>query len=595
MGTVYRATDESLGRDVAIKLVRRCQADAPESRERLRREACAAGRLNHPRVAQVYALNFSNGHPYLVMELVTGQDFAQMLEREGPIGERAALKMALDVADGLSALNREGLVHGDIKPGNIVLDRDGNAKLVDFGLSGMTRNDGSGAIAGTPDYIAPELLRGEKDSHRSDLYCLGATLYHLLSGRLPHDGEKTSDDVLKARLFKHPIPLGTHCRNVSLPTRKLVMRMLETIPGKRHPNSEAVAADIREALARLDTPTPAAPGVSGLVRRFLVRLGLPPRPEAPAPVSRRPAGVALLLGLAVLLVLLITAKPAPFACSREWLLRQVGSPFAAEVPPMTQKTARPETVAPVQDVAGHIAALTLPASRHQPENAIHVRDVLTSEAHPVWQSANLGEHTQGGSTLQMGETMIVQGAGTDMWDGERNGRFVWTKVTGSYAFSAQIRKIADNDRLAITGLLVNGTDPALGPCLLFGFLGSGELFLQIRRPNTAVAKRFWQPTRQPNSTVEVVKRSAKPIRLPSYLKLVRCGNAFETFVSADGHSWDPFAACELDLPSGNTIGFAVSAQVPDTLATANFASIRLLVPSLLTAAQTNAVPAVISK
>jgi serine/threonine protein kinase len=96
-----------------LKLVRIGQADAPESRERLKREACAAGKLNHPRVAQVYSLNFSEGHPYLVMELVSGLDFAKKFEREGPINERVALRMALDVAEGLSALHLENLVHGD--------------------------------------------------------------------------------------------------------------------------------------------------------------------------------------------------------------------------------------------------------------------------------------------------------------------------------------------------------------------------------------------------------------------------------------------------------------------------------------------------
>ena len=96
MGTIYRATDESLKRDVAVKLVRVCRADDPVSIERLRQEARAAGKVNHPRVAQVYALNFSNGHPYLVMELVAGEDLAQKLADGGALGERAVLRTALD-------------------------------------------------------------------------------------------------------------------------------------------------------------------------------------------------------------------------------------------------------------------------------------------------------------------------------------------------------------------------------------------------------------------------------------------------------------------------------------------------------------------
>ena len=189
---------------------------------------------------------------------------------------------------------------------------------------------------------------------------------------------------------------------------------------------------------------------------------------------------------------------------------------------------------------------------------------------------NLGERTQGGSTIQMGGTWFIQGTGTDMLKGEDRCRYVWTKATGNYAFSAQVMAIADNDSFAITGLLVKGDNPALGPSLLFGFLGSGELFLQIR---------------QPSKKNTLLKRSERPIRLPSYLKIARCGKVFESFVSADGHTWDLFASCELDLSSGNSVGFSVSAQVPNTLATAKIASIHLMTPGLPGAAQTNTVKA----
>ena len=582
MGTIYRATDESLHRDVAVKLVRGCHADDPESCERLRREACAAGKLNHPRVAQVYALNFSNGHPYLVMELVTGEDFAQRLAREGRIDERVALRMMLDVADGLSALAREGLVHGDIKPSNIVLDRDGNAKLVDFGLSGMTRHDDRGAFVGTPDYIAPELLRGAADSHRCDIYSLGATLYHLLSGRPPFDGE-SSAAVLKARLFRQPVPLGTHARHVSLPTRKLVMRMLDPDPEKRPANSDAVASDIREALARLDAKPPANPGVAVLLRRFFARLRWPARPQPATPYSRRHAFVTVILGLVAVVELLFAIREQSFGQTLEWLRHAVADHITVNrALPASRPEPGPQPAAPVQEVDGPTETVVLPASQPrpqpQPETAAPVPDVFGAEVNPVWQSINLGEHTQGGSTMKMGGTMIVQGTGTDMWKGYDRCRFVWTKAAGHYAFSAQVKAIADNDAFAITGLLVKGDDPALGPGLLFGFLGSGELFLQSRRQD---------------NTTEVVKRSGQPIPLPSYLKLIRRGRAFEACVSVDGLAWEPFAACELDLPGGNTVGFAVSAQVPDTLASAKFANIRLLLPGLPVAAQTNAAPAAV--
>ena len=616
MGAIYRATDESLHREVAVKLVRGCHVDDPESLERLRREACAAGKLNHPRVAQVYALNFSNGHPYLVMELVSGLDFAQKLEHEGHIEEHAALRMALDVAEGLSALNREGLVHGDIKPANIVLDRDGNAKLVDFGLSGMTRRDRNGNFVGTPNYIAPELLRGDADTHRSDIYSLGATLYHLLSGRLPHDGE-TPTDILKAKLWKHPVPLGKHARHVSSLTQKLVMRMLDVNPEKRQINSDALAAEIRAALARLECPPPASLGAAVRLRRFFEHLRVPRRqPQlAPHPRRRHAFVTVVILGLIAVIVLLIAArdpffdlkveklrqetndyikaiaaKEYSFDQTKEWFRRQVDvikTKFSPPLPikqPARAEPARKDTgqieskvssvTHPKKKIGGTVSdpkntapmeSKGRPVSPPHPETDVPGQDVFTTEAKLNWQSINLGESSHSGSTMQRDGTMIVQGAGTDMWQGYDRCRFIYSKVSGNYAFSVQIAAIADNNDYAISGLLVKGDEPDLGPGLLFGFLGSGELFLQIR---------------QPNNTTVVVKRSERPIRIPCYLKLIRSGKTFEACVSADGRTWNLFSACDLELPSDNAVGCTVSAHVPNTLATAQFANIRLLTPGL---------------
>jgi tRNA A-37 threonylcarbamoyl transferase component Bud32 len=581
MGSIYRATDESLKREVAVKVVRGCHVADPKSCERLRREACAAGKLNHPRVAQVYALNFSNGHPYLVMELVDGQDFAQKQQREGRIDERVVLRMALDVADGLSAIDREGLVHGDIKPGNIVLDRDGNAKLVDFGLSGMTRHDGSGIFVGTPEYIAPELLRGEADTHRSDIYSFGATLYHLLSGRPPLDGE-TSSDVLKARLLRQPVPLIAHTRYVSLPTRKLIMKMIEGDPAKRPANSDVIAADIREALAQLESTGPAPSIAARLARRFVGWLRLPLRPLFAASKPRRYSTMTVILGLIAGIELLVAVKQHSFSLTWAWLRREVAgfSPAFSSDGHDRQTQAQPDA-APVREEAGHADLTTMPL--YQPHRAFELAvpesEVLfTAEANPVWQSINLGVSTQRGSTLKMDGALIVQGAGKDMWKGYDRCRFVWTKAARDYALSAQVMAIADNGAFDITGLLVKGPDPALGPGLLFGFLGSGELFLQIREPGNRAA---------------VVKRSERPYKLPRHLRFIRRGRVFEAYCSADGRAWTFFSACELELPPDNTIGFAVSAQDPDALATAKFASVRLLTPGLPLAARTNALPAVL--
>jgi len=545
MGTIYRATDKSLEREVAVKLVRGCHIDDPLSRQRLQSEACAAGKVNHPRVAQVYALNFSNGHPYLVMELVSGQDFEQKLKSEGRIDERTALKAALDVADGLSALNREGLVHGDIKPGNIVLDRDENAKLVDFGLSGMTRHDDNGFIVGTPTYIAPELLRGEEDTHLSDIYSLGATLYHLLSGRLPFDGE-SSEEILKARLSKPLIPLGKHTHDVSFPTQKLVIRMLQRDGERRYPSSEAVAADIREALALLDAPasitTPAkSPEISPSKEPKLSHQAdlskeskLFRWKDLLEFQSRHRIIVRATLCLIAAMAIFVAVRERSFFYTWAWLR---------------------------DDAYGHMKTLASSITAFYPGNDEPEKIDFTAGINLRWRSINLGNNTQRGSTMQVGDVMVVQGTGMDMWSGADNCRFVWTKASQDYAFAARIQTIAERHKFDLSALLVKGDDPSAGPGILFGFLGDGKVFLQIRHPD---------------STVELIKCSQQSIRVPAYLKIIRRGKEFETLLSADGNSWETFSICELKLPSHNKIGLAVSSQDPGTPAMAKFSNITLV-------------------
>lgn len=530
MGSIYRALDESLGREVAIKLVRGCSASDPESRERLRREACAAGKLNHPRVAQVYALNFSNGQPYLVMELVKGQDFAKKMGEAGHLDERAVLRMALDVAEGLTALNREGLVHGDIKPGNIVLDRDGNAKLVDFGLSGMSRLDANGAFVGTPNFVAPELLQGAVDTHRSDLYSFGGTLYYLLSGHPPFEGA-TTIDILKARLTRSPVPLEKVAPRVSADTRKLVMSLLERHPIRRPATSEAVAVELRRILSRLD------------LQASLPATLPPPSPfHLPAGgIPWRRVGVLAASGAAFLLVVWVAARavsarllPGPAAEDGT-----NNAPAAAALRTSLDKAAGRASEPPQPFVAG---PLDYP--------------VVVS---PLWSSVNLGANTPRGSTMLAGDTLIVRGTGQDMLKGADCCRFVCARVGGDYALSTRVEGFAAQAS-GVAGLLVKGDDLAQPSGLCFGVRGSGELFLQARLPSGKAV---------------FVRRAQVPTPLPVHLLLARRGRTFEACVSGDGREWASFGVCALDLAPTNIVGCCVAAQDLSALATAKFSGLRL--------------------
>ncbi|MDD2455949.1 MAG: serine/threonine-protein kinase [Kiritimatiellae bacterium] len=562
MGAIYRTKDEMLGRDVAIKLVRRQGGDDQEYRDLLKREASSAGKINHPRVAQVYALNFYDGHPYLVMELVSGEDFASMSEREGKLDERLVLRMALDVAEGLTAINREGLVHGDIKPGNIVLDRDGNAKLVDFGLSGIMRRIEKGKLVGTPNYIAPELLRGCQDTHRSDIYSLGATLYYLLAGRIPFSGE-TPQEVIKARLYEKPMPLGKANRNISVFTQKLVMRMLETDPMQRPADSQVVAAEIRKALSDLNAERGRrrSGGLANLFKNPFSRFKLGQAESYPR--TKNSMSLICVLGLLALLALILALRERSFIQIHEFLREEFRARRKKVVP------AGPE-----------LAAVRVEPDPEVAETFFPPEDIFAVERKLVWQSVNLGDHILGGSTMQMGRLMVVQGSGRGMWEGFDSFRYVWSEAEGDYAFYARVEAFAAADEFSVSGLMIRGEDADSGPALLFGYLGNGRLFMQARHPDSLtdlpprLLRRF--STARPSNLVSLIEISEKPLPVPSHLRLIRSGQSYEASHSADCRQWRRFAVCKIDLGAKNTVGLVVSAQAPHELATAKFSNVRLM-------------------
>ena len=257
MGAVYRGLDASLDRPVAVKVMLTSLGENKEFVETFRREAQAAAALNHPNIVQIYSFGVAHGQPYMVMELLDGGRFDQMIARGEPLNEALVLKVAADVAEGLNAAAGIGLVHGDVKPENILLDSNGVAKVVDFGLARFKKSGESHVqgIWGTPYYIAPEKIRGQPGDARSDLYSLGATLFHALTTKPPFDGE-TPLDVVKARL-KNPAPAVSTLRHDIHPeVEAIIARTLEIEPVKRYPNYTSFLADVRRVLATLK-PAPA--------------------------------------------------------------------------------------------------------------------------------------------------------------------------------------------------------------------------------------------------------------------------------------------------------------------------------------------------
>ena len=247
MGSVYIAEDEALDRLVAIKVMLESLGKNAESVEKFKLEAQAAARLNHPNIAQIYSIGQERGQPYIVMELVNGHGIESYIAQGKPVNQGLAVKVGLDIAEALKAADEAGLMHGDIKPENILVDDKGRTKLVDFGLASLANQAAGEGIWGTPYYIAPERVRRQKVDLRSDIYSLGATLYHAIAAKPPFDGE-TPAEVVKARLDKQAPPLSTIVPNIHPQVEGVVSRMLQTDPMLRHPTYASLISDLKKAL-----------------------------------------------------------------------------------------------------------------------------------------------------------------------------------------------------------------------------------------------------------------------------------------------------------------------------------------------------------
>ncbi|MEM7391534.1 MAG: serine/threonine-protein kinase, partial [Verrucomicrobiota bacterium] len=260
MGTVYQAFDQNLQRYVAIKLMHAHVGEDPNFMDNFLREARALAALNHANVAQIYTLGKEEGQPYIVMELIEGGRLDDMMKEQGPMEEHYILKVIHDVARGLDAAQEIGLIHGDVKPENILFDQRGQAKVVDFGLARRAQKGGVTQVWGTPNYIAPEKARKEKDDHRSDIYSLGATMFYALAGTPPFEGE-TPRDVILARLQHEAPSLAEFREDLSEKTVNIVARMLEMEPIKRYPNYQSLMADLAPPSASQQLkPIPGRPG-----------------------------------------------------------------------------------------------------------------------------------------------------------------------------------------------------------------------------------------------------------------------------------------------------------------------------------------------
>src|SRR6266480_1474205 len=246
MGTVYRARDTQLDRDVALKLLRKDLG--PEYANQLQQEARITASVNHPHVVQVFSFGHDHDQYYLVMELVDRGTLDDLIAEQKKLPEADVLRAGIEVARGLRAAYQKGLIHRDVKPANILFNEEGMAKISDFGLAGIVepQAQSSGAIWGTPYYVAPERLNNQPEDFRSDIYSLGATLFHAVAGRPPFDRETTSASDLRA-LKNNPLKLKDVAPDVSRPTANAIARMIAPDPRLRFASYDALILALKKA------------------------------------------------------------------------------------------------------------------------------------------------------------------------------------------------------------------------------------------------------------------------------------------------------------------------------------------------------------
>jgi eukaryotic-like serine/threonine-protein kinase len=264
MGTVYKARDTLLDRLVALKLLRKDLGAGIDQTAQLQQEARVAASVNHPNVIQVFSSGIDHSQFYLVMELVDHGSLDDFIEERKRLPEEQVLEAGIQVAKGLRAAQAKGLIHRDVKPANILFADEHTAKIGDFGLAGVAaeRSGTAGEIWGTPYYVAPERLRNDPEDFRSDIYSLGATLFHAAAGKAPIEGDTNSALELLA-LKKKPIDVRKIAPEVSAATARVLHRMIAPDPDRRFASYDDLVNELErahQALTGKETPDGISPG-----------------------------------------------------------------------------------------------------------------------------------------------------------------------------------------------------------------------------------------------------------------------------------------------------------------------------------------------
>ncbi len=258
MSAVYKASDPNLKRTVAIKLIHPHMAADSKFISRFEEEAAAVAKLRHPNIVQVFDFNTDEGVYYMVLEFIPGETLQDRLRRLNKAGRQLsieeAIKFSINICDALNYAHKQGMIHRDVKPANIMLDVHGQAILMDFGIVkiiGGTSHTATGAVVGTARYLSPELIRNEVPDPRSDIYSLGITLFEMLSGEPPFNADSAMS--LMMMHLNDPVPdLGSIRADIPASLENILRKSLEKDPARRYGSAAEMSADLKRVLAELE-------------------------------------------------------------------------------------------------------------------------------------------------------------------------------------------------------------------------------------------------------------------------------------------------------------------------------------------------------
>jgi serine/threonine-protein kinase len=307
MAKVFKGTDTVLGREVAIKILAPQFAEDQSFVDRFRREAQAAARLNHPNLVSVFDTGSDDGMHFIVMEFVEGKTLADYLAGGSRIMPERAVELAESVCDALAVAHAQGVIHRDIKPGNIMVTRAGEVKVTDFGIARLTSSAETiaqtAAVLGTASYLSPEQAQGKQVDARSDLYSLGAVLYEMVTAQPPFVGD-SAFAVASQHVHDQPVPASKLNPDVTPALDAVIMRALAKNPANRYGSAQEFRADLERVRAGLPveaTPLLPSSAATQVIDRSRQTAVMQPQPSAPP--RRGPAWTTIAVVVLILAVL----------------------------------------------------------------------------------------------------------------------------------------------------------------------------------------------------------------------------------------------------------------------------------------------------